>query len=107
MKLNLYMLLFKTNYEKIVTFSKHLVIYNVLYISKFTLNIMCVQRLVSYNFYQILDDNVSKIIGQTSMQQGLYQITQSTNYSIKHHIHLRNLHTTCKMQDMNLWHCRN
>jgi len=76
------------NYAGTVQLTKQLIIYDVLYVPNFTLNIVSVQKLINHSDLQclfshaqcqILDIHTSKKIGIANLVDGLYHIMEERN----------------------------
>ena len=101
------------NFAGIVLFSEKLILFNVLYVSKFSFNLISVQTLIkdlncnmifSSRCCQIQDITTSQMIRQVNFNQGLYYlngtlVVENTNFVLSIVLN----YAKC---DINIWHFR-
>jgi len=96
------------NYVGTVNLTKNLTIYDVYYVPAFTLNIISVQKLISYaniqclfshNVCQIQDTHTLKIVGHASLIEGLYHVVEEDLCNV-------NSMTSFRTRNIDIWHYR-
>jgi hypothetical protein len=99
------------HYSGIVQFSRHFVLYNVLYVPEFNFNLLSISKILSKFSHSLFfhgdsctiqDVNFQRMIGLAKLKKGLYHLEITKN----NHSPSTNSFTTNPITKNNLWHFR-